>query len=94
MLGQLILMGLASGCCYALIALSMVIIYKTSEILNFAQGELAMFSTFIAFILLQNFQLPFVIALPAALFFAMMLGATCELLFLQPARERICVGGR
>lgn len=81
-------MGLASGCCYALIALAMVIIYKTNEILNFAQGELSMFSTFIAFVLLDGFGLPFIVAFPAALIFAMVLGAMCELLFLQPARER------
>jgi branched-chain amino acid transport system permease protein len=88
MLLQLIFMGLVAGCCYALIALAMVIIYKTSEILNFAQGELAMFSTFIAFLLLESFHLPPAAAFPAALAFAMLLGALCELLFLKPARER------
>ena len=88
MLAQLIVMGLVTGCLYALIALAMVIIYKTSEILNFAQGELAMFSTFVAFLLLDSFHLPFAVALPATLAFAMLLGAACELLFLQPARER------
>jgi len=81
-------MGLASGCCYALIALAMVIIYKTNEILNFAQGELAMFSTFIAFTLLVKYQAPFAVAFPAALIFAMLLGAICELFFLEPARKR------
>jgi len=81
-------MGLATGCCYALIALAMVIIYKTSEVLNFAQGELAMFSTFVAFMLLTKFELPMAVAFPAALVFAMVLGALVELLFLSPARER------
>ena len=88
MLMQLIVMGLATGCCYALIALAMVIIYKTSEVLNFAQGELAMFSTFVAFMLLTKFELPMAVAFPAALVFAMALGALAELLFLSPARER------
>jgi branched-chain amino acid transport system permease protein len=85
---QLIVMGLATGCLYSLIALAMVIIYKTSEILNFAQGELAMLTTFFAFVLLVNFGLPFWAALPATLVFSMLLGAMCELVFLQPARER------
>jgi branched-chain amino acid transport system permease protein len=89
MLAQLIVMGLATGCTYALIAIAMVIIYKTSEILNFAQGELAMFSTFIAFLILTGFGAPFAVAIPAALTFAMVLGALCELLFLYPARERV-----
>jgi branched-chain amino acid transport system permease protein len=88
MLAQLILMGFTAGCSYALIALAMVIIYKTSEILNFAQGELAMFSTFIAYFLLVDMGAPFLVAFPATLLFAMILGACCELFFLQPARER------
>ncbi len=86
---QLVVMGLATGCTYALIAIAMVIIYKTSEILNFAQGELAMISTFIAFMLLESFGAPFAVAFPAALAFAMVLGSLCELLFLYPARERV-----
>ena len=49
MFGQLIVSGLAVGACYSLLALAMVIIYKTSEVLNFAQGEMAMISTFVAF---------------------------------------------
>jgi branched-chain amino acid transport system permease protein len=81
-------MGLAQGCLYSLIALAMVIIYKTSEVLNFAQGELAMVSTYVAFLLLVGFGLPFWVAFPATLLFAMVLGACAELLFLQPARER------
>lgn len=88
MLGQLIVMGLSAGCCYALIGLAMVIIYKTSEILNFAQGELAMFSTFMAYSLLVGYQLHPAIAFPMALVFAMLLGVSAELFFLQPARER------
>ena len=85
---QLVVMGLATGCLYALIALAMVIIYKTSEVLNFAQGELAMFATFFAYLLLDGLGLPFLLAVPAALIFAMVLGALVELLFLRVARER------
>jgi branched-chain amino acid transport system permease protein len=88
LLAQLIVMGLATGCLYSLIALAMVIIYKTSEILNFAQGELAMVSAFFALVLLTSYGLPFAVAIPATLLFAVALGALCELLFLQPARER------
>ena len=51
MFSQLVVGGLAIGACYALIAMAMVIIYKTSEVLNFAQGEMAMLTTFVAFIL-------------------------------------------
>ncbi len=59
MFGQLIVSGLAVGACYALLAIAMVIIYKTSDVLNFAQGEMAMVSTFVAFTLLDAYHVPF-----------------------------------
>lgn len=52
-LPQLIVNGLALGSLYALTAFGIVLIYKTSDVVTFAQGELAMFSTFIAFALLN-----------------------------------------
>src|SRR5262245_16448799 len=48
LLVQQILSGLASGAIYALMALAVVVIYQTIHHLNFAQGEMAMFSTFVA----------------------------------------------
>ena len=45
---QMIVNGVATGSTYALMGLAMVIIYKTSEVPNFAQGEMAMISTFVA----------------------------------------------
>jgi len=47
MLGQLIASGLALGSIYALLALSLVLINKSTDVVNFAQGEMAMFGTFI-----------------------------------------------
>jgi len=46
--------GLASGCIYGSIALALVMIYQATHHINFAQGELATFSTFIAWALLQR----------------------------------------
>ena len=45
--------GLASGAIYACVALAVVMIYQAIDHFNFAQGEMAMFSTFIAWQLLQ-----------------------------------------
>ena len=87
MLGQLIVSGLAVGFCYALMALAMVIIYKTSEVLNFAQGEMAMISSFIAFVLLDTYQLSFPLGLSLTLLFAAALGVFLEFVFLRPAKE-------
>src|SRR5271169_4072188 len=48
-----ILAGIATGGIYACMALAIVMIYQAIDHLNFAQGEMAMFSTFIAWQLLQ-----------------------------------------
>jgi branched-chain amino acid transport system permease protein len=92
MLSQLIVGGLAIGACYALIALAMVIIYKTSEVLNFAQGEMGMLATFVAFTLLSDFQIPFFTAVTITLVFALVLGVVLEFLFLRPAKNPTVLG--
>jgi branched-chain amino acid transport system permease protein len=92
MLGQLIVSGLAVGFCYALLALGMVIIYKTSEVLNFAQGEMAMISSFVAFTLLESYHLSFPLALLLTFLFACFLGAFLEFTFLRPAKDPTVIG--
>jgi len=84
---QLIVSGISIGSIYALVALAMVIIYKTSEVPNFAQGEMAMLSTFIAFMLLTTYGQPFYISFTGALVFAIVLGAFLEFVFLRRAKD-------
>lgn len=84
---QLIVSGISIGSIYALVALAMVIIYKTSEVPNFAQGEMAMLSTFVAFMLLASFGQPFVISFAGALVFAIVLGVFLEFVFLRRAKD-------
>src|SRR5258708_25388778 len=48
-----VLAGIATGAIYACMALAVVMIYQAIDHLNFAQGEMAMFSTFIAWQLMQ-----------------------------------------
>ena len=45
---QLLISGLANGCIYGLIALGFVLIYKATEQINFAQGDMMMLGAFIA----------------------------------------------
>lgn len=71
MLTQLVVSGLALGSIYALLALSLVLINKATDVVNFAQGEMAMFGTFLCFALLTRGGLP----LPMVLVLAMPLGA-------------------
>ena len=65
----------------------MVIIYKTSEVPNFAQGEMAMISTYIAFSLMVTQNMPFIYAFIGALVFAWFLGMFIEFVFLRRAKD-------
>jgi branched-chain amino acid transport system permease protein len=49
-----VLLGLANGTIYAGVALALVMVFKATHHLNFAQGEMAMFSTYIAWALVQH----------------------------------------
>ena len=84
---QLLISGLSFGSLYALIALAMVIIYKTSEVPNFSQGEMAMISTFVAYALFESFGQSFAISFVGALVFAAVLGAFLEFVFLRRAKD-------
>ena len=52
---QLVINGAAAGCIYGLIALGFVLIYKATEMVNFAQGDIMMLGGFAAFTLIANF---------------------------------------
>jgi len=92
MFGQLIMEGLAIGICYALFGIAVVIIYKTSEVVNFAQGEMAMLSTFVAFQILTIYQWPFWLAFIITMVFAALLGVFIEFAFLRPAKDPSLLG--
>ena len=51
---QALMTGLADGSIYASLALALVLIYKATEVINFAQGEMAMFTTYIAWALMDH----------------------------------------
>ena len=76
---QLLLSGLANGCIYGLLALGFVLIYKASEAINFAQGDMMMFGAFLAvtFVNKEWFGWPFLPGLLAAM---ALMGAICYLL--------------
>jgi branched-chain amino acid transport system permease protein len=57
-----ILSGIAAGGIYASLALALVLIYRAMGLINFAQGEFAMFTAFICFTLLDTLQLPYAVA--------------------------------
>ena len=90
--GQLLVEGLAIGACYGLFATAVVIIYKTSEVVNFAQGEMAMFSAFVAYHILTVYQWPFWAAFIFTMLFSVILGILIEYLFLRPAKHPSILG--
>jgi branched-chain amino acid transport system permease protein len=91
-IGQLLVEGLAIGACYGLFATAVVIIYKTSEVVNFAQGEMAMFSSFVAFHILSVYHYPFWLAFIMTMIFSILLGVLIEFLFLRPAKHPSILG--
>ncbi len=91
-IGQLIIEGLAIGACYGLFGIAVVIIYKTSEVVNFAQGEMGMFATFVAYHILVIYQYPFWLAFVITMVFAVFLGIAIEFVFLRPAKKASHLG--
>ena len=84
---QIVASGLSSGSIYALMALALVITYKTTEVPNFAQGEMAMVSAFVAYVMLIDYESGFAVAFAVALLFAFLLGVGFEVVFLRNTRR-------
>ncbi|MGD9137738.1 MAG: branched-chain amino acid ABC transporter permease [Desulfobacterales bacterium] len=89
---QMVLSGIAVGSSYALMGLGMVLIYKASEVPNFVQGEMALLPVFIAYMLLSNYGVPYYLAFPATLIFALVLGCVLEFVILRRAKEPNILG--
>ncbi|HOM29273.1 MAG TPA: branched-chain amino acid ABC transporter permease [Deltaproteobacteria bacterium] len=92
MIEQLVVEGLAIGACYGLFGIAVAIIYKTSEVVNFAQGEMGMVATFVAFHILTVYHVPFWLAFVLTLLFAAALGALIQTCFLRPAKDPTVLG--
>lgn len=71
---QLIVSGIVFGCIYGLTALGIVLIFRTTDVVNFSQGEMAMFSTFVSYVFLTQIGMPYAIAFLLALGFSAILG--------------------
>jgi branched-chain amino acid transport system permease protein len=80
---QVVINGLAQGCIYALVALGFVLIYKTTGVINLAQGEMMMAGAYIYYALLKMPGLPFPVAIVATLLAAGILGALIERLIMH-----------
>ena len=75
--------GLANGAIYACVALALVMIYVSTDHINFAQGEMAMFSTYISW-QLMSWGLSFWVAFILAVLISFALGVLIERVILRP----------
>jgi len=78
--------GLAAGAIYASLALALVMIYRATDLVNFAQGEMAMFSTYIAWTLV-NAGLPFWAAFLITLVASFLGGMAIERIVIRPVEN-------
>ncbi len=80
---QQVATGLSTGSLYAIIALGLVLIYRSTGVVNFAQGDMAMFMTFTAWSI-WNWHPQFWLAFVLAVIIAFAFGAIIEMLALRP----------
>jgi branched-chain amino acid transport system permease protein len=78
-----IISGLANGAIYASVALALVMIYTTTDHINFAQGEMALFSTYLGWALI-NAGMPYWGAFAATIAVSMVIGAVIERILIRP----------
>jgi len=81
-----VLAGLATGGIYASLALALVMIYQATHLVNFAQGELAMFATYIAWALI-NAGMPYWAAFFLTIAFAFVFGVIVERVIIRPVEN-------
>ncbi len=81
---QLVVSGVAIGGIYALVALGFVLIYKSTDVLNMAQGEILMIGAYVSYSLIVDYSIPFLPALLLTLGFSVLLGLAVERAALRP----------
>lgn len=83
---RFLMIGLGNGAIYAMIALGLVVIYRATGLLNFSQGEIAMFTTFLVWTF-WDLGLPLAIAILAGVLSGMVIGAVLQRVIVQPVGD-------
>src|SRR5438045_7333985 len=81
---QQLVSGVALGCVYGLIALGFVLVYKATEVVNFAQGDLMMLGGFFAFTFVTQMGLNYWVGLPLTVLAMAAFGALVERVVVRP----------
>lgn len=82
---EIILRSLEYGSIYALAALSIILVFRTSNITNFAQGVLGMFNTYVVAKLVINFGLPVYVAVFGGMLSALLIGFLIDIIIIRKA---------
>ena len=85
---QQVVAGLGTGAVYAALALALVLIHRATGVINFAQGEMAMFTTYIAWTLTANHGWSYWPAFAATLLFAFVLGLGLHRVVIHPVERK------
>jgi branched-chain amino acid transport system permease protein len=81
---QLLVNGLIVGALYGVVAMSFVLIYKASQVVNFAQGEFLLVGAWACWWLITSQQMPFWLAFPVCLAFMTVFGIVLQVVVLRP----------
>ena len=81
---QLIVNGVIVGALYGVVAMCFVLIYKASQVVNFAQGEFVLIGAWACWWLVTSLNLPFWIGFPVCLVFMCLLGVLVQVVVLRP----------
>jgi branched-chain amino acid transport system permease protein len=81
---QLLVNGVVIGTLYGVVAMSFVLIYKATQVVNFAQGELLLIGAWVCWWLLTKYHVPFWIGMPITLVFMFIFGILFQMVFLRP----------
>ena len=79
---EALVIGLIAGAAYGLLALGLVLIYKSSGVFNFAQGEFGTVAVYVLYLL--HFDVPYGVAIVGALVAAVLMGVLVERLVVRP----------
>jgi len=81
---QFVVNGIGNGIIYGSLALALVLIYRSTDVVNFAQGEISMFCTFVGWSLITQVGMNFWVGFGATLIFAALFGAGIQRVVIAP----------
>lgn len=84
LLGSFLVNGLIVGILYGTVAMSFVLIYKASKVVNFAQGEFLLLGAWICWMLTTQYGMPFYLSFLATLIFTGLMGVLLQAVILRP----------